>query len=326
MSCRLPPPSQPVTFTLFCPPPHSQSATHSSQTRLIPSPTVVRAAVRLLRVVPMPIARAVGWVAGTLAWTILAARRRVLLENLSYLASDASPARRRRLARRTFRNQIDASLHLFRLPSMSREELLGLIQVEGLDRIDEAIALGRGLIIVTGHLGPYELGGAWMAANGYRVHAMVEDLDPETLEAMARYRKATGMELISMTAGIRTVYRLLDDRGIVLLVADRVIGDSRGGVPMPFGRGVRPVPTGPATFAMMRGTPIIVGHIVVNPQRGPRYLMYFYPPLLPEGRGEEERLRLTRLVTEQIATSAQRFPDQWYVFQPQWAGHDGDRA
>lgn len=287
---------------------------------------MVRVAVRLLKVVPMPIARALGWVAGTLAWAALGERRRILLANLSYLAPQALPAQRRRLARRTFRNQVDASLDLFRLPSMSREELLGLIQVEGLGRVDDAIALGRGLIIVTGHLGPYELGGAWMAANGYRVHAMVEDLDPETLEAMGQYRKATGMELISMTAGIRTVYRLLDDRGIVLLVADRVIGDSRSGVSVPFAGGVRPVPTGPATFAMMRGTPIIVGHIVVNPQRGPRYLMYFYPPLMPEGRGEAERHRLTRLVTERIATSAQRFPDQWYVFQPQWADHDGRGA
>lgn len=274
----------------------------------------------------MPVARAVGWVAGTLASAVLAGRRRTLHENLSYLAPDASNARRRRLARRTFRNQIDASLHLFRLPSMSREELLGLIQVDGLDRIDDAIALGRGLIIVTGHLGPYELGGAWMAANGYRVHAMVEDLDPETLEAMGRYRKATGMELISMTAGIRAVYRLLDDRGIVLLVADRVIGDSRSGVEMPFGCGVRPVPTGPATFAMMRGTPIIVGHIVANPDRGPRYHMYFYPAILPEGRGDEERIRLTRLVTEQISTSARRFPDQWYVFQPQWVKQGANRV
>lgn len=269
----------------------------------------------------MPAARSVGWVAGTLAWAVLTGRRRTLLENLAHLAPDLPPARRRRLARRTFRNLIDAAIHLFRLPSMSRAELLGLVQVEGLEGVREAIALGRGLIIVTGHLGPYELGGAWMAANGYRVHAMVEDLSPEAMAALAQYRSATGMQLVSMKAGLRTVYRLLDDGGIVLLVADRVIGDARGGVEVPFGAGVRPVPTGPATFAMMRGTPIVVGHIVTNPARRPRYLMSFYPPLLPDGRGDEERLRLTRRIAERLAASVQRFPDQWYVFQPQWVNH-----
>jgi lauroyl/myristoyl acyltransferase len=165
-----------------------------------------------------------------------------------------------------------------------------------------------------------------MAARGFRVHAMVEDLDPETLDALALYRRATGMELVSMKQGIRSVFRLLDERAIVLLVADRAIGDGRGAVAVPFAHGVRPVPPGPATFAMAKRTPIIVGHIVRNPARRPRYVVHFGPPILAEGDGEAARLRLTRLVTERIADAAQRYPDQWYVFQPQWMPNDGDRA
>jgi lauroyl/myristoyl acyltransferase len=134
------------------------------------------------------------------------------------------------------------------------------------------------------------------------------------------------MELISMRQGIRSVFRLLDERAIVLLVADRTIGDGRGAVAVPFAHGMRRVPTGPATFAMAKGTPIIVGHIVRNPAGRPRYLIHFLPPIHAEGEGEAERLRLTRLVTERIAEAAQRYPDQWYVFQPQWIPHDGDRA
>jgi KDO2-lipid IV(A) lauroyltransferase len=270
--------------------------------------------------------RAVGWVIGTVAWAVVPSRRRAVMQNLSYLAPSLPPARRRLLARRTFRNLIDAAIHLFRLPSMPREELLSLIQVEGDEHVRSALALGRGLLIVTGHMGPYELGGAWMAARGCPTHAMVEDLDPATLDALAIYRRATGMGLVSMKQGIRSVFRLLDDGAIVLLVADRAIGDSRSAVEMPFAHGVRPVPTGPAIFAMTKGTPIIVGHIVKNPARRPRYLVHFDPPLLAEGSGEAERLRLTRLVTDGIAAAAQRYPDQWYVFQPEWIPHERDRA
>ena len=133
---------------------------------LIPSPGVVRMAVRLLKVVPLPVMRAVGWIAGTAAWWVVPARRRVILENLSHLVPRASPAQRRRLGRRTFRNLLDAALDLFRLPGMRREELLSLLHVEGDAHVQSALALGRGLLIVTGHIGPYELGGAWMAARG----------------------------------------------------------------------------------------------------------------------------------------------------------------
>jgi KDO2-lipid IV(A) lauroyltransferase len=270
--------------------------------------------------------RAVGWFVGTAAWVVAPARRRVILENLSHLVPQASPAQRRRLGRRTFRNFMDAAIELFRLPSMPREELLSLLRVEGDAHIQSALALGRGLVIVTGHLGPYELGGAWMAARGFRVHAMVEDLDQETLDALAVYRRATGMELVSMRQGVRSVFRLLDEGAIVLLVADRAIGDTRSAMALPFAHGVRSVPTGPATFAMAKRTPIIVGHIVRNPARRPRYVVHFQPPILADGEGDAERLRLTRLVTERIADAAQRYPDQWYVFQPQWIPNDGDQA
>lgn len=277
-----------------------------------------------LRVVPFPLARGIGWMAGSLAYAVAAGRRRVLLENLARTAPATSPRQRRRLARRTFRNLVDAALHLYRLPSMSRRELLDLVQFEGEAHLRAALALNRGLIIVTAHLGPYELGGAWLAAKGYDAHAMVEDLAPEVLDAMAAYRRATGLGLISMKQGVRNVFRLLERNAIVILVADRAIGDTRGVVEVPFAGGVRPLPTGPATFAMARATPIIAGRIVRNPSRHPRYLVRLEAPIIPTGRGEAERLRLTRLIADRLSEAVHDHPDQWYVFQPQWSADERD--
>jgi KDO2-lipid IV(A) lauroyltransferase len=153
---------------------------------------------------------------------------------------------------------------------------------------------------------------------------MVEDLAPDVSAALATYRRATGMELISMKEGIRAVYRLLQEGRMVLLVADRAVGDTRGVIELPFCDGIRPVPTGPATFAMTTGAPIIVGHITLNPDAPPRYVVEFEPPLLPEGRGEAERIRLTRLITDRLAAVVRKHPDEWYVFQPQWVPRDCD--
>ena len=291
---------------------------------MITSPRLVRGAVRLMRVLPEPVARGIATVAGTAFYLLHGPRRRVVLDNVAHLLPQAPPHERRRLARRTFVHIAQAAVDMFRLPSMRREDLLALFTSTTLGHVDEALALGRGVIIATAHLGAYELGGAWFAALGYPTHAMVEDLSPDVLEALAIYRTATGMQLISMKQGIREVHRLLAAGAIVLLVADRAIGPARGAVRVPFANGVRPVPTGPATFAMLTGAPVVVGTITLNQGGGARYLAHFEPPLVAEGRGDDERLRLTRLITDRLADAVQAHPDEWFVFQPQWIPRDGD--
>jgi phosphatidylinositol dimannoside acyltransferase len=262
--------------------------------------------------------RSLARVVGTLAYYVDGARRHTVYDNLARIAPNVGGAQRRRLARRTFRNLASTSVDLFRLPSATPAEIKALFEARGREHLDAALSLGRGVIIVTAHLSAYELGGAWSAAVGYPVHAMVEDLEPEVFDALASYRRATGMGLISMRQGVRTTLHLLRDGQVVLLVADRAVGDVRNVSELPFGAGTRPVPTGPAMFAIGTGAPVIVGHVALNPARHPRYLVEFEPPLYAEGQGEDERLRLTRRITERLAAAVQDHPDEWYVFQPQW--------
>lgn len=291
---------------------------------MIPSTRVVRFGIRVASVVPAPVLYALAAVGGSIAGLLPTRRRRIVLGNLERTAPHATSRERRRLARRTFRNFATAAVDLLRLPSLSRADLLSMVGSTHVEHFTDAFALQRGVIIVTGHIGPYELGGAWQAADGYPVNAMVEDLDAETLAALALYRTVTGMRIISMKQGIRSVFRLLAEKEIVLLVADRAIGDTRGVLELPFAGGVRPIPTGPATFAMVSGAPIIVAAITLNPARRPRYLIHWTPPLFAQGRGDEERLRLTQLVTERLTAAVRAYPDQWYVFQPQWITRDRD--
>ena len=291
---------------------------------MITSPAVIRGATTLLRVVPPGLVRGVAALGGSLAYYTMGERRRIVTDNLARLAPNENSRARARLARRTFRNLATASVDLFRLPHATREEVLAMATIEGREHIDAAMAMGKGVIAVTAHLGPFELGGAWLAALGYPVHAMVEDLAPDVLEALASYRRATGMQVFSMKQGIRAVFRLLEEQQMVLLVADRAIDGTRGTVKLPFGEGVRPVPTGPAAFAAATGAPVIVGYATLNPAASPRYLVHIEPPVVAAGRGEDERLRLTRHLTERLATAVRKHPDQWYVFQPEWVSSDSD--
>lgn len=285
---------------------------------MIPSASVIRIATRLMRYTPAPMARTVAVGAGWVAWAALARRRRILHVNLEHSAPDRTSGERRRLVRRTFSNMAATAVDQFRLPSLAPERLLELFEVRGLEHVDTALQAGRGLVMVTGHLGPYELAAAWMAARGYKVAGMMEDLSPDLLEALATYRSATGMVLVNMKDGLRAAYRLLNEGYMLCLVADRTIGESRGAIEVPFLGDVRRLPIGPAVFAQGTGAPIITGFASLNPARRPRYLVELDAPIFAAGRDAAERDRLVRHIAGRMEAAIRRHPDEWYVFQPEW--------
>lgn len=291
---------------------------------MIPSAPVVRTAVRLLDVVPPGPVRWLARTIGAIGFAVARERRETLIENQRHLQPFASPAEHRRQARRTMMNLFDAAVDLWRLPTLRPGEFERMVAIEGSENMDAALAMGRGVIAVTAHLGPYELGGARLAFAGYPIHAMVEQIDPETNAALALYREATGMKLISRNAGIRPVLRLLKEQQVVVLAADRVVGEGSEGIAVEFCNGIRHVPTGPAVIALSTGAPIVVGHIARNPSGRTRYLVTLAPPILAEGTGDimRDREALTRRVASELARVVMAHPDQWFVFQPEWVRRD----
>jgi KDO2-lipid IV(A) lauroyltransferase len=285
---------------------------------LIPSAPVVRAAIKLLRVTPVPVARALAAVGGNIAWALQGNRRRMLAENLSRTASDRSERERRRMVRRTFQNMAVTSVDQFRMPSSTPAEVQALFEIRGLEHVDAALARGKGVVIATAHLGPYELAAACLASKGYKVAGMVENLAPELLDALTAYRSATGMEIVNMKDGLRAAYRVLGQNYVLCLVADRAIGEARSAIEVPFAGGVRAVPIGPAVFAQATGAALITAFASPHPAGSPRYLMEFDAPLYAEGRDEAERQRLMSIVVERMVAAIRRNPDAWFVFQPNW--------
>ena len=287
---------------------------------MIPSALFLRVAVPLIARLPLRMSRWAARGAGTAGYLLAGTRRRTLLANHRALAPDADSGELRRRVRRTFLNLCDAAVDLLRLPSIAPDAIRRLITVDGLQHLEAAIATGYGVVIVTPHLGPYELGGAWMALEGYPVHAMVEDLAPDDGAAMARLRTATGMRLLSRDRGTREALRLLRERQLLLLVADRVVGHGAPGLAVPFGAGRRRIPLGPAALALATGAPIVVGHIA-RAKTGPaRYRITLEPPIHPLTTDDvhADRERLTRQVGARLAALVEAHPDQWFVFQPEW--------
>lgn len=286
---------------------------------MIPSAGVIRVATRVLRVVPVgpvrALARALAWI----AYLAMPDRRRTVLQSLAFLRPELSPAERRRWARRTFANFGAAAVDLYRLPTASREELGQTVGFDGAEHVDAALTRGTGAIVISAHLGPYELGGACLAAKGYRTYAVAENLAPDVYDALASLREATGLQVIGLNRAGTGTYAALKEHALVLLLADRVVGDRTRGVELPFKSGMRAAPVGPAALAVATGAPVIVAYICKEPRGAPtRYVVHFDPPVYADASEPEAREALARRLTARIADVVAAHADEWYVFQPDW--------
>ena len=273
---------------------------------------------------PRPIAAALASVAADVCWIVMRTPRRAVEENLRFVAGHRPSHDRRHLGKRTFHNVALCALDFLRVPAMSATELEELLQWRGREHLDEALAQGRGAIVIGAHVGNFEIGGAAVAALGYPIHAYVEDqeISPALYRAYERCRIATGLRLIPLSGGARPGRRALADGAVVALLADRVI--SGAGCEVTFGQGRRLIPAGPAALARWSGAPVLFFQLVLNPAGAPRYVCTIEPVELHAGSNTDAALiawtaaRVSRLVSE--------FPDQWFVFQPGWLEQHSDES
>ncbi len=282
----------------------------------------IRAGTHLLRILPYGLARTLALGAGDLSWILLKERRKVLAENLSHTAPEKDEGARRRLVRATFRNFALCAVDFLRLPLLSREEVIRQVEIHGLENLDQALAQGKGAILVTGHLGNWDFAGAFLAALGYPIHAVGEDLDPETYAVYERYRGATGMKIISLSGAALPCLRVLKRKELLVLVGDRAIHGQ--GLTVDFCGGRRVLPEGPAAFALKTDAALVIGHLILNTGGSEkRYHGVISPVITPQAVGAEDAQGFTQAISDALSEAVRHYPDQWFVFQPQWKKTDG---
>jgi len=279
--------------------------------------TLVRAGIAVRRFLPDRLAHALAVAIGDGCWLLLGRRRRTLESNLERTVPGSSPAERARLARATFRNLARCVADFLAAPSVTRDQLLGLIDRSGLEHLDAALARGHGAIVITGHLGNFELAGLGLATLGYRCHTVMESIAPELDRLFARYRSATGSTVAPLEQGADASRRALEEKDVLVLVADRAV-KSRS-IPVRFAGGRRALPSGPAARAIAAGAPIVIGYVVLNPSTGGRrYLGVVRPEIPTDGLTAADIPRLVQEIADQLSEVVMRYPDQWFVFQPDW--------
>jgi KDO2-lipid IV(A) lauroyltransferase len=274
----------------------------------------------LLNAIPFELTRIIARVAGFFYYLIDKNRRRTLVTNFRYLLDSENQNSRtiNRVALRTLSNLCCYIIDALQIPNFSRSWLLKMVEAQGTEFLDQALAQGRGVILVSAHLGAGELASAYLARRGYPVVLVSEEVGAGHTETLGFYRRRAGVEVIMMTEPVRMLKTLKRNK-ILLVAGDRDLTGT--GVVLPFFNGRRSIPRGPALFAVKTGAPVLVGCFVLNPISGAApYLGLLDHPVeyRPTGDPNGNIDNLTTTITERLQRFIKLYPDQWYVFQPDW--------
>jgi lauroyl/myristoyl acyltransferase len=273
----------------------------------------------LLRFIPVHLAyQLVGW--GT-PGVLLFARgylQRATSNMRQVLGPHATPEEVEQLTEAAFSNYARYMVDLVRLPIIDPGELSKGVRVHGWEHVEEAFRLGRGVVLVTGHIGSWDLAGAVLVARGKPVSALVETLKPPRWnERVQHTRQHVGVRAIPIESGVRDMLAALRrNEGLAVLI-DRPLAEE--GVPVTFfGRDTR-FPGGAATLAQRTGAALVPAVFVRDPA-GRGYVAHIGEPILVEKNGH--RAREVQAVTQRIMTWLEgmicRYPDQWYMFRHMW--------
>ena len=227
-----------------------------------------------------------------------------------------------RTARDMVRQHARAWVDFFHFGQRSPEAALSqFASLQGLEYLDEAMAEGRGVILLTAHAGNYELGGLLLRSRNLKVHAVYK---PDRFEAVERLREGlraqggvVGIPVDGLGFSTLPLVKLLREGALVGMQGDRDF--SLNGVPIPFfGREV-PFPRGPWELAAMTGAPIITSFFYTDEAR--HFHARFGAPIRVEGARGQRLASMEAGMGAYVAdleSLIRAYPSQWYCFYPFW--------
>jgi len=196
---------------------------------------MVAALVPLLsRRVLARIANAVGW----LAFHVARRERRVALTNLDIaFGPSKSPEEKRRIACSAFQTSVRSTLGLFWAPRLNREILneMAEFDAEGLRRIEECRARGKGIILLTMHYCDWEFHGLATALQGFPMTVVAQPArNPHATRIVERLRASTGNRIIPRRSAVTKLFKALKRGENIALLIDQNAPPRRGGVWLDF--------------------------------------------------------------------------------------------
>jgi lauroyl/myristoyl acyltransferase len=256
-------------------------------------------------------------------------RRNLMLNARRILGDMSTPAERRAHCKRVLENFYDFIHEVGSTARMSKQQMVERIaSVEGRETYDQTRALKRGAIIVTAHLGSYELGVVSLRQIEPNIHVVLRSDTMDRFEEFrSRQHERLGVHEAKVDEGVHVWMKLrdaLNNDEVVLIQGDRVMPGQKG-KELPFLHGHVRFPTGPVKLSFATGAPI-VPIFSVRDDKGKVHI-HIEKPIFPKVYPDRSAALHEALVevVSVIERYVRRYPDQWLRVQRAFCEDTGER-
>jgi len=277
---------------------------------------------RLVNWLPRRGSYALAYPGAWVAYRLMREGTHAVIENLRVVQPGTSERELRRLALLTFRSYARDFVDFIRGVSMTRAELEPLIAALDGYRFDQLLAEGRGILLVGGHFGNWELGGIVIRLLlGYPLTVVGRpEPSPMVNELRRRLRESFDIETIEIGRVLETalqIRRFLAANTVVAMLVDRHLGRDQVEVTF-FGR-----PTlfskSPAMIACLSGAPLLPSFVIRQPDG--RFAAVCATPIRPDpALAPDESVRqMTQAFAAELEARIRAHPHLWYQFYSYWS-------
>ncbi len=266
---------------------------------------------------PRKTALQVGEALGIAAFWIARAERYRAYANLHSSFKDKTPRELRKILQDCFRNFGKSIVEVIQFPKLTRRSINRIVSYEGKESLDAALRKGRGVVLVTGHLGNWEILGASLALNGYPLTVIARELRSKRLNALlCAHRQHVGMEILFRGKSMIRGLRFLKRNGILAILAD--VDTQTPGVFVDFFDRPAYTPYGPIAIALRTQAVLLPMFVIRLPDNSHRVFIHEPMHLLSTGDWDSDLQVNTQRFTSLIESYIRKYPGQWIWMHRRW--------
>jgi KDO2-lipid IV(A) lauroyltransferase len=280
---------------------------------------LVLAVARALGAVPRGLARLLaGGLAFAVYWSF-GRLRRVGWRNLELALPELPSEDKYRILRGVYRHLGWQLVEFCRMARYTPENSRDWMRIEGLEQYQAAQARGKGVLVVTGHMGAWELSGFYLSLMGHIMSVVIRPLDNRRLDKLVNDNRCLhGNRMIPKDEFGRSLLTAMRAGETVAILMDTNMTPPQGAFVEFFGRQACTA-TGLAHMARKTGAAVLPGFMLWEPTER-RYVLHFGPEIeIPRtADAQADILAGTQLCTAAIESWIRRYPDQWLWIHRRW--------
>ena len=275
--------------------------------------------IKLLGILPLSLARAVGIGLAWIFYPLHFRLRRVGMRNLALAFPEKSAAERSRILRGEFTSLGRQLAEVCHFPRLTQENIDSVVVYDGFENYELARERGKGVLFLTAHFGGWELSAFAHSLHGHPMHIVMRPMDNVYLNRLIlQYRTMHGNKTVDKDDFVRGLLSAIKAREVVGILMDTNMTPPQGvfvdffGIPACTASGL-------ARIALRTDAAVVPGFTIWDPALG-KYRLRFDPAvkLIRTGHLEADILANTQKFTAIIEDYVRKYPEQWLWVHRRW--------